>query len=99
MTTLRTPRSRGAVSTSEQNATVAVGRTIKVLRTRRGLSQEALGQLADTHRNYVGFIERGEGNPTLASIMRLIVALGFPMQETWSVFVTCHREIRHEAGR
>jgi transcriptional regulator with XRE-family HTH domain len=81
----------------QETAALAVGRTIKVLRTRRLLSQEALGQRADTHRNYVGAIERGEGNPTLASVVRLVLALGFPLREVFDAFAVCHREVRRDA--
>lgn len=37
-----------------------VGRSIRVLREKRGWSQEKLAEMADLDRTYVGRIERGE---------------------------------------
>jgi transcriptional regulator with XRE-family HTH domain len=54
------------------------GRRLFALRRRKGLSQEALAELADLHRNYVGGIERGERNVGLRNIIRLAKALGVP---------------------
>jgi transcriptional regulator with XRE-family HTH domain len=48
------------------------------LRTRRqalGLSQEALAEVADCHRNFVGRLERGEQNPTVDMLVRFAKAL------------------------
>jgi ribosome-binding protein aMBF1 (putative translation factor) len=42
----------------------ALGRAVRELRARRGVSQEELGFRGNLHRNYVGAIERGEINPT-----------------------------------
>ena len=60
-------------SLSPQHA--AFGATVRQLRTERGLSQERLGQASGLHRNYVGGVERGELNPSLASILKLAAAL------------------------
>jgi transcriptional regulator with XRE-family HTH domain len=49
----------------------AFGRAVRQLRDEQGLSQEALGQKTGLHRNYVGGVERGELNPSLASISKL----------------------------
>jgi transcriptional regulator with XRE-family HTH domain len=59
----------------------ALGRTVRVLRTMRGLSQEELGYRADLHRNYVGAIERGEINPTFRVLLKLECGLGIPLSE------------------
>jgi len=55
---------------------VEFGQLIRRIRQKRGLSQEKLAEMADTHPNYIGGIERGERNPTLLVICRLANALG-----------------------
>ncbi|UZJ44458.1 helix-turn-helix domain-containing protein [Marinimicrobium sp. C6131] len=45
-------------------------------RRARGLSQEALADLADVHRTYIGMLERGEKNVTLSTLDRIASALG-----------------------
>jgi transcriptional regulator with XRE-family HTH domain len=44
------------------------GRRIRQLRTERNLSQEELSFLTGFHRTYIGMIERGERNVSLANI-------------------------------
>jgi len=49
---------------------------VRLLRVMRGWSQEA-----GLDRTYVGAVERGERNPTLASVERLAGALGVEVTE------------------
>lgn len=58
-----------------------LGRTIRELRARRGLSQEELGFRSGLHRNYVGAIERGEINPTFRVLLKLERGLALPLSE------------------
>jgi transcriptional regulator with XRE-family HTH domain len=57
--------------TSQQTVAAAVRR----LRLHRGWSQEELAARADLHRTYVGSIERGQENVTLATLDKLAKAL------------------------
>lgn len=52
------------------------GLAVRARRTRLGISQEALADLAGLHRTYIGSIERGERNVTLKNISALARALG-----------------------
>lgn len=47
------------------------GNRIKKLRTKKGWSQEELGDRAGLHRTYIGSIERSERNISLLNIERL----------------------------
>jgi transcriptional regulator with XRE-family HTH domain len=60
----------------EHNADAAAfGAIVRRLRTERGLTQEALAELAEVNVSYIGFIERGENVPTLTIVLNLAEAL------------------------
>jgi transcriptional regulator with XRE-family HTH domain len=54
---------------------VPFGDRLRILRTARGLSQEELCRMIKTHRNFVGYVERGKENICLDNILRLARAL------------------------
>lgn len=64
----------------------ALGRAVRESRARRGLSQEALGFAAGLHRNYVGALERGETNPTFATLMRVTHGLGLALSAVVAIY-------------
>lgn len=49
---------------------------LRAMRQERGLSQEALADIAGLHRTYVSSVERCERNATLDTLDRLSLALG-----------------------
>jgi len=51
------------------------GDNMRSLRKQKGLSQEALADLAGLHRTYIGSIERGEQNISLDNINKIAKAL------------------------
>jgi transcriptional regulator with XRE-family HTH domain len=58
-----------------------LGQEVRRLRKERGLSQEALADLAGLHTNYVGGIERGERNVGIKALIRVSRGLGVPLSE------------------
>ena len=57
------------------NPKVMFGKRLRELRLERGLSQEKLAEMADSHRNYVGVLERGIQSTSLDAICKLACAL------------------------
>jgi len=62
-------------------ANIAFGDAVRRLRTKAGLSQEQLGELAGVHRNHIGDIERGEKEACLLTILGICRALRLPLSE------------------
>jgi transcriptional regulator with XRE-family HTH domain len=48
---------------------------VKYYRHKKGLSQEALADLANLHRTYIGSVERSERNITLVNANKIAKAL------------------------
>jgi ribosome-binding protein aMBF1 (putative translation factor) len=63
------------------DVTVRFGKRLREIRTRKGISQEKLAELAGLHRTYVSSVERGERNISLINIENLANALGVSMAE------------------
>jgi transcriptional regulator with XRE-family HTH domain len=58
-----------------------LGRAIRQLRNKRGLSQEKLGHLSEIHPTWISHIESGRNNPAWGSVKRIAAALGVPISE------------------
>ncbi len=54
---------------------------IRQIREGKGLSQEALADIAGLHRTYISSIERGEKNFTVDSLERVAEALDVDIRE------------------
>ncbi len=54
---------------------------LRKARLAKGLSQEALAELATLHRTYVGSVERAERNVSIDNIERLAAAVGVALPE------------------
>lgn len=59
----------------------AVGSAIRSLRRERGLSQEALADLANIDRSYMSSVERGLRNISVLNIARIAQALNVPLRD------------------
>jgi transcriptional regulator with XRE-family HTH domain len=64
----------------------AFGRRVRELRRRLGISQEELADRAGIHWTYLGGIERGERNPALVNIGKVVRALQVSLADFWSSF-------------
>jgi len=53
-----------------------IAQNVRRLRKGKGLSQEELAEVCGYHRTYIGGIERGERNITIATLEALAGALG-----------------------
>ena len=71
------PKLREALTSKEAQRRVAslIGARVRELRQKRNLSQERLARRTGLARVYVGEIERGEANATVATLLTLAVAL------------------------
>lgn len=58
---------------------VTFGEKVRQIRKEKGLSQEALADLAAIDRSYMGHIERGDQNITLTKIHQIADALEIPV--------------------
>ena len=65
---------------------VPLGRTVRVLRKARDLSQEELAELSGMHINYIGGIERGERNLGARNILALAKAFGIAPGELFEAY-------------
>jgi transcriptional regulator with XRE-family HTH domain len=61
-----------------------VAANLRRLRSKRGLSQEALADKAGIHRTYIGSVERAERNVSIDNICRVAWALGVDVRELLS---------------
>lgn len=52
-----------------------IAKSVRAKRLAAGLSQEQLGERAHIHRTYIGAIERGEKNVTVATLAKVARAL------------------------
>jgi transcriptional regulator with XRE-family HTH domain len=58
-----------------------LGKRIAELRKKKGFSQEAFGHECGFHRSYMGAVERGEKNITLAMVNKVARALKISLAE------------------
>lgn len=57
------------------------GEKVKLLRTKKGWSQEKLALEADIDRTYLPGIEKGERNVSITVVEKLAIALGLDIKD------------------
>lgn len=68
-------------TTTKTLITISFGTKIREFRKSRGLSQEALADLAELDRSYIGGVERGDRNISLNNIHKLSKALNINISD------------------
>ena len=58
-----------------QSVLIQLGKRVRALRVHRGISQEALADLAEIHRNYISQIEGGKRNLSFFNVVKIARAL------------------------
>jgi transcriptional regulator with XRE-family HTH domain len=66
---------------SSQRPQPALGKAIRQLREKRGATQEAIAHEAGVTASTFGLIERGQSNPTWATLKDIAAALNVSMVE------------------
>ena len=69
----------------------ALGKAIRQLREERGVTQEAVAHKAGVTAATYGLIERGQSNPTWATLSDIANALGVSMVELATMTSRCKR--------
>ena len=69
---------------SNQKLQIVVAKNIRARRLVLGISQEELADVCGYHRTYIGAIERGERNITLATLEAIATALNIEAREMLS---------------
>ncbi|GEM_PF-1375161 len=75
------------------NSPIDIGEHIKYLRKQRGLKQSDLAELANMSQSAISYIESGEKNPNIDSVILIANALDVPVAE---LFVFNDSEIEEE---
>lgn len=60
------------------------GKRVRDLRSKKGISQEALAHNADLDRTYMTSVENGKRNISIQNIEKIIKALGISVAEFFS---------------
>ncbi len=60
----------------EEDVIIVLGKRVRELRLRTGLSQERFAARAGLDRTYYAGIERGERNPSVKQLAKIAAALG-----------------------
>ena len=58
-----------------------VGRNVKRLRQKKGLTQEQFAEISGFSQQYISSLERGRRNPTVVTLYELATALGVSHME------------------
>jgi DNA-binding XRE family transcriptional regulator len=75
---------QGRENTSDGGGAPRLHNRIAVLRLERGLSRQALADLVGVNHQTIGYLERGDYNPSLELAFRLSEVFGLPIEAIFS---------------
>lgn len=75
---------------------IKFGKRVRFLRTAAGFTQEELAEKSDLHPTYIGQVERGERNLSLACIEKISKGLGVDIKE---LFVFSKEDRKNELDK
>lgn len=58
-----------------------IGKNIRKYRIKKKLSQEALADLSNIHRTYIGQVEAGQRNIAIKNLQKISTALKIPIKK------------------
>lgn len=58
-----------------------LGKHIAAIRKKAGLSQTALALRIDKDRQWVNYLEKGKGNPTIKTLYQIAIELEIPVKD------------------
>ena len=58
-----------------------LGDQLKIVRLKKGLTQEKLAELSGLHRTYIGSVERGERNITVKNLYKILLAMNCSLSD------------------
>ena len=76
-----------------------LGRLVRTARQRSGLTQRELARLARTSQSVVARIERGQTDPSSATLERLLAAAGFELRAELAPLPVLHTHMLEDVPR
>lgn len=74
------------VNTEQQKFLNNFGKRLAEIRKQKGITQEALADIVELHRTYIGFIEQGKRNPSIVNIYKITKALKISLNELFKPY-------------
>lgn len=62
------------------------GKRLAEIRKQKGVTQEKLADAVELHRTYIGFIEQGKRNPSIANIHKIAKALNIKLSKLFKPY-------------
>jgi transcriptional regulator with XRE-family HTH domain len=81
-----------SLNVDKKSVIIGFGKRVRELRVENKMTQENLAAKTGFHRTYIGMVERGERNISLANIVVFADAFGIPIAELMSFDLPSHKK-------